>query len=196
MEFEELVTVEKDHQGRNLQICLAEQQAGVAAGNACRISGENNRCAAGSTMTYAGEKQSIDAYILCPLDAVEQSKFIEGTQKGLCSCESQLYDESCSLIESDMECECFACPFGMALGFAYSCTSEIVGPCKSFDCMGRCNEKYDPGNLLDRETFAPSTLGGDDDTTSVDGSSSNKIMMNNHFMGTAFLVAVLLRKVL
>jgi len=176
------------HAERNLQVCLQDQQAGVAVQNTCKIKGENNKCPAGSTMVYGGDEQSIDAYILCPLDAVAQSKWIEASQDGLCGCESQLYDSECSLIEKEMDCECFACPFGMQLGFAYSCTTEIVGPCKSFDCFGRCNEKYDPANLVgDKETFPPTII-----EETPDSSSSNN-MSSNHFAGTAIMALTLFR---
>jgi len=190
LEFDgELVVQRRDLQGT----CLQDQQAGIAADNRCRISGDSNKCPAGSTMEYAGQKQSIDAYVLCPLDSVAQSQWIEGSQKGLCGCQSSLYDENCALIESDMECECYACPFGMNLGFAYSCTSEIVGPCKSFDCFGRCNYKYDPGNLVgDKETFPPTEFGN----APVPGSSASRNgLMENHVMGTAIMAVALFRMI-
>lgn len=187
MDFGE-VTVHRD-----LQLCLADQQAGISVDNVCRISGDNNKCPAGSTLTYSGETQSIDAYIKCPLDAVSQSQWREGSQKGLCSCESSLYDASCGLIDDDMDCVCFGCPFGMTLGFAYSCTTEIVGPCKSFDCNGKCNGKYDPGNLVgDRETFPPTVLDQGDDKVS---SASRNDLLNNHVMGTAVMAVALFRMI-
>lgn len=177
---------------RDLQVdCLLEQQEGIAASNECRIKGGSNKCPAGSTMTYAGERQTIDASILCPLDSVDQSEWIDASQRGLCSCESQLKDENCGIIEEEMDCECFACPFGMKLGFAYTCTTAIVGPCKSFDCFGNCNKKYDPGNLVgDKETFPPSEFGT---TFSTEPSAGT---MNNHVMGTtALMVTVVFRMI-
>lgn len=188
MDFEELVTPVH----RDLQICLLDQQAGISTENRCKIAGDTNKCPAGSTMEYAGVQQSLDAYIKCPLDSVGQSEWIEASQKGLCSCESMLYDRDCSLVEKEMDCECFACPFGMQLGFAYSCTTEIVGPCKSFDCFGRCNQKYDPGNLVgDKETFPPTIIG----STSETASASRIDVMNNHVMGTAVMALAVFRMI-
>jgi len=187
MDFEEQV-VTSVH--RDLAICLTDQQAGISTENRCRIAGDKNKCPAGSTMEYGGEVQSLDAYIKCPLDSVAQSEWIEASQKGLCGCESMLYDSGCNLIEKEMDCECFACPFGMQLGFAYSCTTEIVGPCKSFDCFGRCNQKYDPGNLVgDKETFPPTIL-----DTSVTSATRNDLM-NNHIMGTAVMALAVFRMI-
>lgn len=176
--------------GRELATCLADQQAGISVDNKCTIKGDQNKCFAGSTMDYAGVQQSIDAYVLCPLDSLGQSDWIEASQNGLCSCQSALYDSECGLIEEEMDCECVACPFGLSLGFAYSCTTEIVGPCKSFDCFGRCNEKYDPGNLVgDKETFAPTVV----DTSN--SSASRNDLLNNHVMGTAVLAVALFRMI-
>ena len=181
---------------RDLQTCLQEQANGIQATNMCRIGGDFNKCPAGSTMDYGGDVQTIDAKILCPLDSVQQSEWLEASQKGLCGCESQLRDQDCALLPDEMECECFACPFGMTVGFAYSCTTEIVGPCKSFDCSGRCNYKYDPANLVGgRETFAPSNL--DNPTEEIDESSSasKNDMLNNHVVGTAIMAVALFRMI-
>ena len=188
--FEEdlgFVTAERDLLGTT---CVLEQQAGVSADNTCRISGENNKCPAGSTMTYAGDRKTLDADILCPLDSVAQSEWIEGSQKGLCGCESQRLDENCEVLDEQMDCECFACPFGMTLGFAYTCTTEIVGPCKSFDCFGNCNGKYDPGNLVgDKETYPPSVL------EEPAGPPSSAAPTNHPVLGTAVLAVALFRMI-
>jgi len=181
-----IVTVERELN----TVCLLEQQAGISSGNTCRISGDSNKCPAGSTMTYAGERQTLDADVLCPLDSVQQSEWIEGSQKGLCNCVSQLMDEDCAVIEAEMDCECVACPFGMTVGFAYSCTTEIVGPCKSFDCYGKCNQKYDPGNLVgDKETFPPTIL----DTPEAGGRGLGP--SNHPFVGTAIVALALFRMI-
>jgi len=189
MDFEELVKpVHRDLQN----VCLANQQAGVSTENRCRIAGDTNKCPAGSTMEYGGELQSLDAYIKCPLDAVGQSEWIEASQKGLCGCDSSLFDRDCNLVEREMDCECFACPFGMQLGFAYSCTTEIVGPCKSFDCFGRCNQKYDPGNLVgDKETFPPTII----EDTLAEAAANRNGLLGNHVMGTAVMTLALFRMI-
>lgn len=166
-------------------------QDGIAATNECRISGDHNKCPAGSSMNYAGERQTLDADLLCPLDSVGQSDWVEASQKGLCECEAMLLDETCGIIEEEMDCECFACPFGMVVGFAYSCTTEIVGPCKSFDCFGKCNGNYDPGNLIGRETFPPTVLPSVDEET-VSAASG---MLNDHVMGTVVIIVALFRMI-
>lgn len=181
-------------------ICLEEQQKGISAANPCRIKGGSNKCPAGSTLNYAGERNTVDADVYCPLDSVAQSDWIQGSQKGLCDCSAVLLDEACGVINEEMDCECVACPFGMKLGFAYSCTTEIVGPCKSFDCFGRCNQKYDPGNLVgDKETFAPTKIedvvGSD---PAADGSSSpyaKNCAPGNHLIGTVVTALALFRMI-
>eukprot|EP00535_Pseudo-nitzschia_heimii_P010553 CAMPEP_0197175568 /NCGR_PEP_ID=MMETSP1423-20130617/1758_1 /TAXON_ID=476441 /ORGANISM="Pseudo-nitzschia heimii, Strain UNC1101" /LENGTH=220 /DNA_ID=CAMNT_0042624757 /DNA_START=166 /DNA_END=828 /DNA_ORIENTATION=- len=202
--FEEEVTtfVERDLLG---QTCLLEQQAGISAGNTCRINGGTNKCPAGSSMNYGGQRVTLDADILCPLDSVEQSEWIEASQKGLCGCASQLLDANCEIVEEEMDCECIACPFGMTLGFAYSCTTEIVGPCKSFDCFGKCNSKYDPGNLVgDKETFPPTITDDETDPVAAEGSGGAVVAgifggggPNHHHpvLGTAVLAAALFRMI-
>ncbi len=187
--FDFVTQVERDLQ---TPICLLEQQAGISTENRCKISGDYNKCPAGSTMEYAGDQSSLDAFIQCPLDSVAQSEWIEASQKGLCSCSSSRYDENCDLVQKDMDCECFACPFGLTLGFAYSCNTEIVGPCKSFDCFGRCNGKYDPGNLVgDKETFPPTRF----DEKDVEASANRNDLASNQLMGTALLTLALFRMV-
>merc|ERR1712113_1064023 len=98
--------------------------------------------------------------------------------------------------EQDMECDCFACPFGMKMGFAYTCNKEITGPCKSFDCFGLCNGKYDPGNLVGRETFAPSVLNYkptvEDDTS---GAAAIIGTSNDLGIGTLVMIVALFRMV-
>lgn len=185
-----------DPVSRTLSENCFRQEFGISSANSCKIAGFSNKCDAGSTIDYAGIKNSIDARILCPLDSVAQSDWIDGSQKGLCTCEAALLDEACNILEEVMDCECFACPSGFTLGFAYSCSTEIVGPCKSFDCNGRCNEKFDPGNLVgDKETFPPTVI---DEPSQIDPNSSagNRIdMSNNYVMGTAVMIFAFLRMI-
>lgn len=185
--FDFATQVERDLQ---TPICLLEQQAGISTENRCRISGDYNKCPAGSTMEFAGDQSSIDAYIQCPLDSVAQSEWIEASQKGLCSCSSSLYDENCDLVEKDMECECFACPFGLPFGFAYTCKTEIVGPCSSFDCFGRCNGKYDPFNFGDKETYPPTIF-----VNPADSAANRNDFASNQLMGTALLTLAVFRTI-
>merc|ERR1712032_810959 len=97
------------------------------------------------------------------------------------------------MMEQDMQCDCFACPFGMKMGFAYTCNKEITGPCKSFDCFGLCNGKYDPGNLVGRETFAPSVL-----STSPEASDTSAAIIgksNDLGIGTLVMIVALFRMI-
>lgn len=128
-------------------------QTGTAAGNECVISGDFNKCPASSDFLYQGTFQKLAADLMCPLDSVGQSNFIEAAQKGLCQCDAELQDQAGTKLK-DMDCDCFICPPGFRFGFAYTCTTEIAGPCKSFDCFGTCNGVFNPLNL-DRETFGP-----------------------------------------
>lgn len=187
----ERVTRTLDEFGRN---CFIDED-GIAATNMCTIHGFFNKCPAGSSLTYAGTKNSIDAKLACPLDSVAQSDWREASQKGLCLCEASLLDGECDVIEEKMDCQCFGCPDGTLLGFAYSCTTPIVGPCLSFDCYGVCNGKFDPGNLTgEKETFAPTEMAQDEDE---DTSSARTIGdPNNHVMGTAVMVLALLRMIM
>lgn len=124
------------------------------SGSQCTIQGDYNSCPAGADFQYAGEDQTLQAFLKCPLDSVAQSGFILASQKGLCECDAALLDGNGTVME-DMECDCFACPDGSRFGFAYSCTTPIAGPCKTFDCFGNCNNPgFNPLNL-DRETFGP-----------------------------------------
>jgi hypothetical protein len=140
---------EDQEQGSGLQ----QGQTGTETGNQCRIAGDFNKCPASSDFEYAGSFQRLQADLNCPLDSVSQSEYIEASQKGLCECDSALVDKNQTLIK-DMECDCYVCPPGSRFGFAYECTSEIAGPCKSFNCFGECNGDMNPLNL-DRETFGP-----------------------------------------
>eukprot|EP00536_Pseudo-nitzschia_multiseries_P008296 jgi/Psemu1/66452/estExt_Genemark1.C_2090043 len=189
MDFEDVVT-------RNLQSdgnCFIDEN-GISSQNSCRIAGFSNKCPAGSSLTYASEKNSVDARIVCPLDSVAQSDWREASQKGLCGCEASLLNSECAMIVEDMDCDCFACPAGTTLGFAYSCKAPIVGPCTSFDCYGNCNEKYDPGNLVgNKQTFAPTTFETEAD---VEPSAANIGAPNNYVMGTAVIVLAFFRMVM
>ena len=120
--------------------------------NGCVIAGDVNRCPVDASITYAGSKKLLDASLSCPLDSVAQFDFIDGTQKGLCSCAVDIYDAGESPPVQTLgqtpdgtgggesiDCECYICPPGLALGVAFICNAEIAGPCKSFNCFGDCN---------------------------------------------------------
>lgn len=132
---------------------LEQGQTGTETGNKCTIAGDFNKCPASSNFEYQGTFQRLEAALKCPLDSVGQSEFISASQKGLCDCDSALVDGEGRVLK-EMDCDCYICPQGARFGFAYTCTTEIAGPCKSFDCFGTCNGVFNPGNL-DRETFGP-----------------------------------------
>lgn len=189
MHYEPVTRTLEDGFGKN---CFLNDN-GISANNQCSISGFFNKCPAGSSLTYASEKNSVDAKLMCPLDSVAQSDWVEASQKGFCQCDAALLDEGCNVLEADMDCECFACPAGTKLGFAYTCTTPIVGPCKSFDCYGKCNGKYDPGNLVgDKQTFAPTDFPSPENNIET-SSASNIGTPNDYVMGTAVMVVALFR---
>jgi hypothetical protein len=161
-------------------------QDGTASNTQCVIGGDWNTCPAGSNFEYAGDKQRLEAALACPLDSVAQSGFITASQRGLCECDAELQDDIGNKLK-DMECDCFICPDGSRFGFAYTCTTEIAGPCKSFDCFGTCNGVFNPLNL-DRETFGPTSA-----PTPAPGSSANGLA--NPSIGTAMLVVAIVRMI-
>jgi hypothetical protein len=120
----------------------------------CVISGQWNSCPAGSTFSFNGQNRTLNADLRCPFDAVQQSSFIDASQKGLCECDATLINaDDPNAVEEDMQCECYACPPGGQWGFAYECNKAIYGPCTSFNCAGLCNGELNLG--LNQETFPP-----------------------------------------
>jgi hypothetical protein len=162
---------------------LQQGQTGTSTGNECRISGDYNSCPASSDFEYQGEFQTLAADLKCPLDSVGQSEFLAAAQKGLCECDAELQDREGVKLK-DMDCDCFICPTGSRFGFAYTCTTEISGPCKSFDCFGTCNGVFNPLNL-DRETIAPT------DAPMSPGSTANGV--SHPTMTLAFMVLAIVR---
>lgn len=162
---------------------LQQGQSGTSAGNECRIAGDYNTCPASSDFEYQGEFQRLAADLKCPLDSVGQSEFISAAQKGLCECDAELQDQQGVKLK-DMDCDCYICPPGSRFGFAYTCTTEISGPCKSFDCFGTCNGVFNPLNL-DRETFGPTEA----PVTEVSAASG----LTNPSMGMAVMFLALAR---
>jgi hypothetical protein len=162
-------------------------QDGTSADTQCVISGDFNSCPADSDFSYDGQDQTLAADLQCPLDSVAQSGFISASQRGLCQCDAELLD-SAGVKLRDMECDCYICPDGSRFGFAYTCTTEIAGPCKSFDCFGTCNGVFNPLNL-DRETFAPT-----EPPTPAPVSGANS--MSSPSLGSAVMILALVRMML
>ena len=79
----------------------------------------------------------------CPVGAVEEhSSIFQASQKGFCSCETNLVQTERSL-EGDyhsesIECECVRCPLRSSSDFAYECNRPITGACSKFSCDGVC----------------------------------------------------------
>jgi hypothetical protein len=164
------------------------------SGSECTISGDFNTCPAGSDFEYAGVKQTLEAFLQCPLDSVAQSGFISASQRGLCECDATLLDGAGAVLQ-DMECDCFACPDGSRFGFAYSCTTPIAGPCLTFDCFGNCNDPgFNPLNL-DRATFGPTEAPLETATDSY-GSAATNLGSSSTVVGMAVMVAALFRAVM
>jgi hypothetical protein len=162
---------------------LQQGQTGTSTGSECVIAGDYNSCPAATNFTYQGVSQQLVADLKCPLDSVGQSDFIAAAQKGLCECDAELQDKNGEILK-DMDCDCFICPSGSRFGFAYTCTTEISGPCKSFDCFGDCNGVFNPLNL-DRETFAPT------DAPISTGSAANGML--NPSIGMAVMILAIAR---
>jgi hypothetical protein len=59
----------------------------------CVIEGPFIRCPADDSVSFDDVENLLDASISCPLDSVAQSKFIKGSQLGLCTCDVDIYDE-------------------------------------------------------------------------------------------------------
>jgi len=130
---------------------------GTTSGSECNIKGEWLSCPANSKFTFNGQEKLLDAFLECPLDSVDQSQFVEASQQGKCQCDSALRNEGETPDQaSDIDCECFACPVGSRFGFAYQCDRPILFNCKTFNCFGECNGKYNAG--LDPVTDAPTAV--------------------------------------
>jgi hypothetical protein len=124
------------------------------AGTDCQINGDTINCPAGADFVFDGTPKYLEATITCPFDSVAQSQWKETSQEGLCTCNGRLLDENRDEEEGGpITCECYACPDGSAIGFAYSCDRTLFGSCTSFDCDFGCNNGYTPP--LAGGTFAP-----------------------------------------
>ena len=105
---------------------------------------ETSVCPAGTVLNAQNEKRTIDATIVCPTGTLSfetkmnQEVPIEVIKKGLCSCKVGLFDESCEVLEEDLECECYLCPSGAITKIGYRCNKEIFSGCKSLGCDGTC----------------------------------------------------------
>jgi hypothetical protein len=117
----------------------------------CDIWGAWNICPASTLFNFDGQEVNLEAELFCPLSSVAKSNFIDASQKGRCECHAELValDDS----KAPMDCNCFACPEGSRIGFAYDCLERIFGPCTQFNCAGECNGRFNFG--LDSATEAP-----------------------------------------
>eukprot|EP00529_Nitzschia_sp_RCC80_P035840 CAMPEP_0113455992 /NCGR_PEP_ID=MMETSP0014_2-20120614/8658_1 /TAXON_ID=2857 /ORGANISM="Nitzschia sp." /LENGTH=171 /DNA_ID=CAMNT_0000347433 /DNA_START=1052 /DNA_END=1567 /DNA_ORIENTATION=+ /assembly_acc=CAM_ASM_000159 len=168
----------------------------TAAQSRCTIAGDFNKCPAGGSFTFNGEPRFLDATMVCPLDSVDQSGFIVASQQGKCTCDVATYDDTppssggTGTKIDDLACQCFVCPAGSRVGFAYTCATPIAGPCLNFDCFGSCNSDPNFNPLgIDTETLAPTDA-------PVAQPSSASTMSVSSVTGTAALAAVLLRMIM
>ena len=123
-------------------------------------------CPADSTISWAGQQSFLDAALGCPLDAVTQSDYVSASQNGLCNCTVALYGPNVPRPNSTgvgvtvasgkggqpLDCQCYACPTGSRIGFAFGCKEPIAGPCYNFTCDGSCNGDL---HFIDHVTAAP-----------------------------------------
>jgi hypothetical protein len=147
----------------------------ITTNSDCVIAGDFNRCPADASITYNGIKKIMDASLSCPLDSVEQSDFIEGSQLGLCDCAVDIYDADVpppvQILGQTPDgtglsggkaasCECYLCGQGYPFGVAFTCDEVIVGSCTSFNCFGECNGDTSLnflGGITRAPTAAPSS---------------------------------------
>mmetsp|Transcript_41071 Transcript_41071/g.98993 ORF Transcript_41071/g.98993 Transcript_41071/m.98993 type:complete len:156 (+) Transcript_41071:335-802(+) len=117
----------------------------------CQIWGAWNICPASTDFDFDGQKVDLEAELFCPLNSVTKSNFIDASQKGHCECHASLVGTT-----QPMDCNCFVCPQGSRIGFAYDCDQRIFGPCTQFNCAGECNGRFSFG--LDAKTEAPTPV--------------------------------------
>lgn len=131
----------------------------------CQIWGAWNICPASTLFDFNGQSVDLRAELFCPLNAVTKSNFIDASQKGNCECHASLVGTS-----QPMDCNCFVCPSGSRIGFAYDCEQRIFGPCTQFNCAGECNGRFSYG--LDAKTEAPTPV-----IISSDANANNNLSM-------------------
>mmetsp|Transcript_4565 Transcript_4565/g.11761 ORF Transcript_4565/g.11761 Transcript_4565/m.11761 type:complete len:609 (-) Transcript_4565:816-2642(-) len=121
----------REHGTRNE--CLEWSQSSME----CNIVGESISCPARSTLIHDGEEKTIVANITCSMEEIAIQKFtnMASEKEG-----RKLADKHCMAVDQATDCRCQKCPIGSSIGFSYTCTTEIVGSCKSFDCSAKCIE--------------------------------------------------------
>ena len=104
------------------------------------VTGEDSiTCPATSMFNFGGAGSVIlSADMSCPLDIVGETSFTRASQAGQCSCERTTLTIGTGE-EKDIICDCFACPEGSRLNFAYQCDTAIVNRCFSYNCDFECN---------------------------------------------------------
>ena len=109
----------------------------------CTITGGEVTCPADTSFKFGDLGKYLDADIICPLNSVDQTQFRDMSQKGLCTCSATLQDiideELSGEAPEPLNCDCYVCPEGMALGFGYVCDAPIFNDCMSFNCKFECN---------------------------------------------------------
>mmetsp|Transcript_100643 Transcript_100643/g.290745 ORF Transcript_100643/g.290745 Transcript_100643/m.290745 type:complete len:93 (-) Transcript_100643:395-673(-) len=69
-----------------------QQQDSTTTDNQCTTKGDYISCPATADLSAAGQQKRMFANLNCPLSATQQSDFRDASQKGLCSCDSQVLD--------------------------------------------------------------------------------------------------------
>ena len=123
----------------------------TTTGTGCEIWGAWNICPASTLFNFDGQEVDLEAELFCPLNSVTKSNFIDASQKGRCECHASLIGTT-----QPMDCNCFVCPQGSRIGFAYDCDQRNFGPCTQFNCAGECNGRFKFG--LDVATEAPTPV--------------------------------------
>jgi hypothetical protein len=98
-----------------------------AADTSCQVTaaGDFIPCPVEELVTYDGVLEKLlDASLYCPRESVTQLGFVDTTQAGLCTCDVDIYDPDSDATAGTVDCECYACPNGLAQATAFICESK------------------------------------------------------------------------
>jgi hypothetical protein len=105
----------------------------------CASQGEDLVCPISSEFEFGGDIFYVSAELSCNIP--DASQLESASQSGACGCSATLQDSQGTELAA-LQCDCFLCPQGSDVKYAYTCQTEIAGPCKSFNCDGTCNEQF------------------------------------------------------
>lgn len=112
----------------------------------CTVEENHHICQADTNFDSEGWRAFLQGQLLCPIEEVDilDGGIEEASYRGLCTCQIDLLLIGRSQIDEEpIDCECFKCPVGATLGFAYSCDRPIVSDCSVINCNGDCNGPLD-----------------------------------------------------